>query len=205
MSSTRPYDAVLCDMDGVLRTWDAAAVTEMERRYGVPEGTLYATAFAPELLQAAVTGKVTDDEWRRGVAAALLPGYGIDVATDLVADWSEPRGRVDEDVLALLTRARRAGLRVGVASNGSTRLESDLDALGLTDQVDVVVNSARLGVAKPDPVYYFAAAKLIDTEVERCLFVDDSPIHVDVARAVGMSAHLYQGVAGLRDVLAPVL
>lgn len=201
----RPFDALLLDLDGVLRVWDPAVTAELERRYEVPEGTLNRTAFEPDLLHRAVVGELSDDEWRRSVAAALLPTYGIEVAADLVADWSEPRGSVDEDVRALVTRVRAAGVTVALTSNATTRLESDLDALDLTDVLDVVVSSARLRVAKPEPAFYFAAAQLAGVEVDRCLFVDDRAINVDVARAVGMQAHVYVDLADLEKTLAPVL
>lgn len=197
----RGVDAVLCDLDGVLRVWDPEVTAGVERRYGVPEGTLAATAFAPELLQPALTGAVSDDEWRRNIAVALLPDHGIDVVADLVADWSESFGAVDRDVRALLRESRAAGLRVAIATNATTRLEADLAALGLTDDVDAVVSSARLGVAKPEPTFYFAAAKLVDAEVERCLLVDATKVNVDVANAVGMHGYQYTDAAGLRAEL----
>lgn len=202
--SERPehgIEAVLCDLDGVLRVWDDEATAELERRYGVPEGTLLATAFKAELLQPALTGEVSDDEYRRDIAVALLPEYGIDVVADLVADWSQSFGSVDRDVRALLAEVRAAGVRVAIVSNATTRLEADLAALGLTDEVDAVVNSARLGVAKPEPTFYFAAAKLAEAEVERCLFVDDTKVNVDVANAVGMHGFAYTDAAGLRAEL----
>ncbi|MBO0829720.1 MAG: HAD-IA family hydrolase [Streptosporangiales bacterium] len=191
-------EAVLCDLDGVLRVWDPHVTAEVERRYGVPEGTLAATAFAPELLQPALTGAVSDDEWRRTIAIALLPEHGIDVVADLVADWSESFGAVDRDVRTLLGEVRAAGVRVTIATNATTRLEADLAALGLTEEVDAVVSSARLGVAKPDPTFYFAAAKLADTEVDRCLLVDGTKVNVDVANAVGMHGYQYSEAPGLR-------
>lgn len=43
----------------------------VDRRYGLPEGTLAGTAFHPDHLLPAITGRVTDEEWRAGVAAAL--------------------------------------------------------------------------------------------------------------------------------------
>jgi putative hydrolase of the HAD superfamily len=197
----RGIDAVLCDLDGVLRIWDPEVMARAERRYGVPEGTLAATAFAPELLQPAITGKVSDDEWRRNIAVALLPDHGIDVVADLVADWSQSFGSVDPDVRALLAEVRASGARVAIVSNATTRLEADLAALGLADDVDAVVNSARLGVAKPEPTFYFAAAKMVDAEAERCVLVDDIQVNVDVAKAVGMHGFHYTDAATLRAEL----
>ncbi|MQA17841.1 MAG: HAD-IA family hydrolase, partial [Pseudonocardiaceae bacterium] len=135
------------------------------------------------------------------IAARLLPAYGIEVAADLVTDWSELVGTVDAEVRALLAEVRAGGVRVALVSNATTRLEDDLAVLGVAGEVDVVVSSARLGVAKPEPAFYFAAAQLAEVEAHRCLFVDDAAVHVEVAQAVGMQGHLFQGAAGLRAAL----
>lgn len=191
------FDAVLCDLDGVLRRWPDTA--DLERAHGVPPGTLAATAFAEHRLTPAITGRCTDEDWRAAVAADL--GAHTATAADLVAAWSAGTGAVDEDVAALLAQARAHG-PVVVVTNATTRLESDVDALGLTRHVDAIVGSARLGVAKPDPGIYLAAAVEAGVPPERCLFVDDSATNVAAARALGMTGHHFTGVPGLRAVFA---
>jgi putative hydrolase of the HAD superfamily len=41
------YDALLCDVDGVLRHWDREAVAELEREHGLPSGNIAGIAFEP--------------------------------------------------------------------------------------------------------------------------------------------------------------
>ena len=77
-----------------------------------------------------------------------------------------------------------------------------MDRRGLAGHVDAIVNSARLKAAKPDPAIYLAAAELAGVPPERCLFVDDSAANTDAARALGMTAHHFTGVPGLRELLA---
>ncbi|MFE9468250.1 hypothetical protein ACFYNW_32475 [Streptomyces virginiae] len=36
--SDLPFDAVLCDFDGVLRLWDPDGMTALDRELGVPGG-----------------------------------------------------------------------------------------------------------------------------------------------------------------------
>ncbi|MFD6550768.1 hypothetical protein [Streptomyces sp. NPDC058398] len=61
-NSCLPYAAVLCDVDGVLRHWPAD--TEIEHAHGLPAGSLSAAAFAPARIHAAITGEITDEQWR---------------------------------------------------------------------------------------------------------------------------------------------
>ncbi|ONK13067.1 HAD family hydrolase [Streptomyces sp. MP131-18] len=214
------FDAVLCDIDGVLRIWDPAAMTDLDLAYGLPPGALAGAAFRPDLLLPAVTGAVADGEWRAAVAADLAAACGgPERARALVAEWSAVGARVDREVAALLAQVRRR-VPVVLVSNATTRLEADLTALGLATAdaggaggtggaapavCDAVVNSSRIGVAKPDPRVYRLAAERAGAEVTRCLFVDDTEGHVAAAREVGMTGLHYRRVAQLREALHPLV
>lgn len=200
-----PFDAVLCDLDGVLRVWDADETAALEAEYDLLPGTIAAVAFDPARLLPAVLGTIEDEEWRTSVAAAFVPTQGIEAAADLVAKWSASIGRVDNGVLALVDATRRAGVLVFIAANATTRLESDLAALGLDTAVDGIVSSARIRAVKPNSDFYLAAALQAGTPPERCLFVDDTKANIDGAIASGMQAVHYAGIDSLRAALSPIL
>ena len=122
----------------------------------MPRGAFGGAPFEPDLLQHAMTGGLTDDAWRQLVGEALASSHGVDAA-EATAAWAGIGWRVDEEVLAVLGAAREAGCRVAFFSNATDRLEEDLRKCGLSDAVDVVLNSWRLGLAKP-AVDAFAAA-----------------------------------------------
>ncbi|SDH48615.1 putative hydrolase of the HAD superfamily [Actinokineospora alba] len=196
-----PYDAVICDVDGVVRHWPADGMTSLSRAYGLPEDTLATVAFDQALLEPAILGKHTDTQWRNAVAEALTDLCGsTERATALVAEWSALRGRVDPDVHALLTAARRS-VPVVLLSNGTTRLEADLAELGLANGFPLV-NSARLGMAKPKREVYRHAAQVAGAPVNRCLFIDDTLENVVAAESLGMTTHHYRRPADLRHALA---
>ena len=109
----------------------------------------------------------------------------------------------DEEVVALLRRAR-VRVPLVLVSNAALELESDLDSLGLGDLADHVVNSARVGLAKPDPRIYRLAAELAGTPPERCLFVDDGEENVAAAAALGMRAVHFREPADLERALEPL-
>lgn len=200
---TQPCAAVLCDIDGVLRHWPPNH--DLEQAHGLPPGAIAAAAFAPERLGPAVVGAVTDEQWRDAIAADLAGVIGsAERATATVAAWSAVRGTVDPAVVELLTRTREM-VPVALVSNATTRLEADLAWHGLADLADVVVNTARIGVAKPDPRVYRVAAARLGVPVRRCLFVDDSAVNVAAAEEIGMTAVHYNGVDDLRRALAPVI
>ncbi len=193
--------AVLCDIDGVLRWWGSH--DELERSHDLAVGTIAAAAFAPALLRRAITGELTDEQWRSAVAAELAEVCGgAERACAVIAEWSSVSPRVDPEVVDLLTRAR-AVVPVALVSNATTRLEDDLRRQGLDGVADVVVSSARVGVAKPDPHIYHVAADRVGVAPDRCLFVDDAPTNVATARELGMTAVLYREPADLATALFP--
>jgi putative hydrolase of the HAD superfamily len=145
--TARPYDAVLCDIDGVLRHWPPADA--------------------------------------------------------LVTAWCDLMPRVDREVLSLLARAREV-VTVVLVSNATTRLEWDLARQELHDVADIVLNSARIGIAKPDPRVYLIAAERAGTPLQRCLFIDDTAANVIAAREVGMTALHYEQIEDLRNFLVPL-
>jgi glucose-1-phosphatase len=138
---------VVFDLDGVVRHWDAELNASIEQRHGLAPNSILDTAFAPDLGVAAVTGALDYDTWAARVAERL----GSPAA---VAEWGEFRGHVDPDAVALVEAVRTGGCRVGLLSNATTRLEEDLAHLGLDGAFDLVFNTARLGICKPDPEVY---------------------------------------------------
>ena len=200
----RPCDALLCDLDGVLRHWDRTRWPDLEQEFGLQAGALHA-AFAPDQMGAVLTGLMTDEEWRAVIATTLAPQCGSAArSAELVERWSQDVGQIDDEVLELLVRAQLT-IPVVLVTNATTRLERDLQQLGVADLVPRVVNSARIGSAKPDPAIYRAAAGLAEVPANRCLFVDDTAGHVRGAEAVGMVGLVYRDVAGLREALGPVV
>ncbi|PHP52016.1 HAD family hydrolase [Actinomyces ruminis] len=64
-----------------------------------------------------------------------------------------------------------------------------------------VVVSGQEHLVKPDPAIYRVLLDRYRLDAARTLFVDDSPVNVEAARAVGMQAHHFTGAARLRAVL----
>jgi putative hydrolase of the HAD superfamily len=189
--------AVLIDLDGVVRRWTP---WEPDPSLGVTSEMLNAVAFDPDVLRSVVTGGVTDDAWREEVAVRLERDHGP-AGRRAMEDWSAPIGEVDGEVLAIV-RALRAVVPVALVSNATSRLESDLEALGLLDEFDLVVNSSRVGIAKPDEGIFRHAAEALDVDLDECVFVDDTIGHIDGARALALRTIHFTGAAELRAALA---
>ena len=93
-----------------------------------------------------------------------------------------------------LARLRQAGLKLAVVSNSDGRVEQALAAAGIRHYFDVVIDSALIGVEKPDPRIFHAALEALGVAPEEALYVGDlSDIDVLGARAAGLDAVLLAG------------
>lgn len=173
----QPPRALLIDLDGVLRHFAAPPPPE---------------AFTWDLLRLALTGEITHDEWVTATAAAI-PADGDAV----VAQWQADRGTVDPEVLSFVASVRAAGIPVGLATNGTDRLQADLEHLGLADAFDVIVNSAEIGIHKPAPEFFARACAAIGTAPGWTMFVDDDDRALRAARAAKLLAYRWTGPEGL--------
>lgn len=191
---------MLTDFDGVVRHWPAEVTASIEDRHGLHRGSLARTAFDPSILDDAITGRMTDAEWRSEVARRLVAETDAATARSAVAAWSTGRGVVDQAALRVLQAARSVAA-LGLVTNATTRLDDDLARLGMSDSFDFVVNSSAVGCAKPSRCFYEHAARRCGCESEAVLFVDDRPENVDAAIDFGFHGHLYRDPETLERLL----
>lgn len=111
---------------------------------------------------------------------------------------------VDPRTPEALARLRDAGVRLGVVSNGDGRASAALEAAGLRDWFEVVVDSGTVGVEKPDPRIFHIALGQMGLAPDGVDYVGDL-YEVDVlgARAAGLRPVLLDpdGLHAERDVV----
>lgn len=192
--------AVLCDLDGVIRDWTDQDDAGIERQFGLPPGELKGIAFDPELLRSAITGEISDQEWREQIGDRLRERHpGVD-AGGAVAAWSEPAGTIDEETLDLVQQVRKRA-PVTLVTNATSRLDHDLARLGVSDAFDHIVNSSVVGAAKPDRAIFDHALALVGANAGETLYIDDTERYHGPAAGFGLICHHFRGTEGLREAL----
>jgi putative hydrolase of the HAD superfamily len=185
-------EAIFFDFGGVIGQLNREMVKQLESDYGLPRSGLFKALYGPPEWRAAEIGKGSQKKWLEAAARALekmaaRPTPGIqEIASQI---W----GGHDEDVVRLVQELR-GRYRVGLLSNSTKRLEKQLlDRDGIRTMFDVVINSARVGVAKPDARIYHKAAEMIGAEPAACVHIDDLEDNVRGARDAGFAAIHHQG------------
>jgi putative hydrolase of the HAD superfamily len=172
-------------------------MTELERSLDLPTGQLHFLMYEGELWPALSVGEIEEGDYWRELARALNrdPAW----VQDLLKNVWVPQA-VDEEVVAI---ARTLRQRVGVAlfSNATLRLEENLRALGLEGLFDPVINSARVGLRKPDPRAFDYALRLLGMPAHSVLFIDDKTRNTDVAEEMGIPSICFHTGQHLRDRL----
>ena len=107
-------------------------------------------------------------------------------------------------MLAWQLELKQRGLLTAILSNiGDAVLASVEREFDWLRRFDVLVWSYQLGVAKPDPAIYRHTLKELGTRPEETLFLDDKPVNIEAARALGIQAIEFSTVARLcADLIA---
>lgn len=195
-------DAVVFDLDGVIRHWNDDELDAHGALHGLPPRAILDVGFSEELGHAVVTGRLTYREWMDRVRADVLRTWGPTAAPALDR-WETNVGVVDDEMVGLL-RIVRSQVPVALLSNGTTRLRRDLHVLNLTDEFDVIFNTAEIGIAKPDEAVFRHVVADLGTTARRTAFVDDLAANVEGAAAVGMQAHRFTGREHLTGFLQAI-
>jgi putative hydrolase of the HAD superfamily len=123
------------------------------------------------------------------------------------------RGDVRPEMVAMLDRVKAAGYRTACLTNnvigGDGRdLGGDARAAqinAIMDRFDVIVESSKVGVRKPEPRFYAIACELLDVRPDECVFLDDLGINLKPAAVMGMTTikvtSAAQAIADLNFIL----
>jgi HAD superfamily hydrolase (TIGR01509 family) len=154
--------------------------------------------------------KSTDSERMPRFLGTLLAGLGVpeggrrDAVRGIVAEhlranlWS----RGAEDAAETLAALRDRGYRLAVVSNADGRVRALLEEAGLSSHFEFVVDSAEVGVEKPDARIFHAATTRLDLPASACAYVGDI-YEIDIlgARGAGLEAILIGNCEAPADVL----
>ncbi len=90
---------------------------------------------------------------------------------------------------ALMRDAKAAGIPVGALTNDLTSFHDDewLGRMSILREFEVLVDGRTEGVYKPDPAMYRIILERMDIPAEGTVFLDDQPVNLAGAEAVGMT------------------
>ena len=186
-------EAVIWDFGGVLTTSPFEAFARFERERGLPADIIRRTNAANHL----------ENAWAKFERAEV----DIETFDRLFAEESAALGGAEvrgKDVLPLLSGDLRPAMvealkRIGASfktgcitnnlpanaigsASGRSLYVADVMAL-----FDHIIESAKIGLRKPDPRIYAMMVEALDVEPEACVYLDDLGVNLKPAREMGMT------------------
>jgi putative hydrolase of the HAD superfamily len=181
-------EAVVFDIGGVVMESPLHAIARYERDHGLAADAINRAVVASGELGA--WARLERGELTLAAFGALFEadcracGIAVDAARLMayVATAQVPRPRM----LAAIRRLRGAGLRVGALTNNWVA-DGPRAAEALRGHFDVFVESAVVGLRKPDPRIYELVCRQLGVPPARAAFLDDIGGNLKPARALGMT------------------
>ena len=137
------------------------------------------------------------------IVDAFAPSAPRAARDAVIAEWYALWTRPPSDAHATLATLSRRGLRLGVVSNSNGTVRALLDAAGLGASLECVIDSAVVGVEKPDPRIFAMAAERLALPPSACVYVGDfHSLDVLGARGAGMHAVLMDPIGAWAGVAA---
>jgi putative hydrolase of the HAD superfamily len=194
-TASREFDAVIFDLGGVM--------TEplFHHRTDVPPEFFSVIAFflgefrdhyhlttGVHDLHLLEMGKISDDEFFDRMIARYIKAGNEPVDPRDAQKFVFGQGMVACGAMVDAVRQiRDAGYRTAMLTNISREGEAIFTKLFPVDELfDVIVDSSKVGMRKPDPEIYLLTCRRLGVAPERCLFIDDLLCNVEAAQALGM-------------------
>ncbi|XP_025054611.1 acyl-CoA dehydrogenase family member 10 isoform X5 [Alligator sinensis] len=190
--AARACRAVVFDMGGVLLPSPYACARDWEVRNGVPPGTVrraVACGRHDRPWMKYMRGELTADEFVRAFARQCFDITNSPVPVD--SFLSDLTSKEMSQQLPAMTEAirciRAEGLKTAVLSN-NFYLHSGASFLPLDrKQFDVIVESCREGICKPDPRIYTLCLERLGVQPNESIFLDDIGQNLKAAAQLGMN------------------
>jgi putative hydrolase of the HAD superfamily len=180
--------AVLFDLGGVVFTSPFDSFSRYEREHGLPDG----------FIRGLNTTNPDDNAWARLERAdvsleefcALFEAEARAAGGELVGRevLELLAGEVRPEMVEAIRRCRRHLKTAAITNNWVTEDDGGRRLGDVTDELfDVVLESSKIGLRKPDPRIYELACEELDVEPPEAVFLDDIGANLKPARAMGMT------------------
>ena len=192
-------EAVIFDFGGVITASPFEAFARFERERGLPADIIRRTNAENHF----------ENAWARFERAELdIDAFDSLFAAESLALGAEVRGR---DVVALLSgeirpemvealRRVKGAFKTGCITNNlpANAIGSAGGALYVAEVMamfDHVIESAKIGLRKPDPRIYAMMTQALAVDPKNCVYLDDLGVNLKPARAMGMTTIKVTGAA----------
>jgi putative hydrolase of the HAD superfamily len=187
--------AIICDFGGVLTSPMIDGFTAFEdtsgvsvEHLGIAMGKIWERDGAHPLFELE-TGRMTETAFLDGLGEQLTAQLGRPIALDGFGESYFRHLHPNEPLIDYMRSLQARGYRMAICTNNVREWEPLWRAKLPVDEIfGVVVDSAFVGVRKPEPEIYGITLERLGVLAPAALFVDDIEVNCDTARKLGMRA-----------------
>ena len=214
MSVHDPITTVISDFGGVLTSPLLRSFAAFQDEAGVPLEALGRAMHAiaqrdgENPLFVLERGEMTEHAFLSDIGDELERLLGRPVEMHTFAERYFTSLSANVDLIEYLRGLRDGGLRMAMLTNNVREWEPRWRAMLPVDEIfELVVDSAFVGLRKPDPAIYELTCSRLGVQPAECLFLDDLEPNVLAARELGMAAVQFvenaQAIGEIESLLAP--
>jgi epoxide hydrolase-like predicted phosphatase len=193
--------AVISDFGGVLTTPLLGSFMALQDEIGIESGRLVqavqriAEREGEHPLFELERGRISEADFLSALSRELEPELGHRPHLHRFSEIYFDALELNEPMIGVMRDAKARGFRMALLTNNIREWESLWRAMLPVDEIfDIVVDSAFVGLRKPEPgIYELTVERLGDgVAPPDCLFVDDVEVNVEAARDLGMRTVHFQ-------------
>src|ERR671910_2142051 len=191
-----PIRAVISDFGGVLTTPLIESFAAVQDETGIHSAALGRAMQRASEREGAhplfelECGRSSEAEFLEQLAADLEPELGHQPDLRRFSEIYFEALQPNEAMIELMRELRDSGYRMALLTNNVREWEPAWRSMLPVDEIfELIVDSAFVGMRKPDPeIYELTLGRIGGVAAPECVFIDDTELNCDAARELGMTA-----------------
>lgn len=186
MIDFKNIDTVIFDMDGVLidsePLWKAAEIKVFET-IGIDFIKVGGEKTVGLRIDEVIDYWYEKYPWENKTKAQVVDEIMLEMVNGIQANGEPMKG-----VFEILEFFKSKGMKIGLASSSyQVLIDTSLEKLGIAHYFDVTLSAQNCAYGKPHPEVYIETAKLLKSEPQNCLVIEDSLNGVIAGKAAKMN------------------
>lgn len=186
MIDFKNIDTVIFDMDGVLidsePLWKAAEIKVFET-IGIDFIKVGGEKTVGLRIDEVIDYWYSKYPWKNKTKAEVVDEIMLEMVNGIKANGKPMKG-----VVEILEFFKSKGMKIGLASSSfQVLIDTSLEKLGIAHFFDITLSAQNCTYGKPHPEVYIEAAKLLKSEPQNCLVIEDSLNGVIAGKAAKMN------------------
>lgn len=190
-----PVKAIIFDFNNTISPANFLESFEQHAsKLSMPPADMVQLYLGNGLLKAVMLGEITEEQFWKHLSS--ITGTPLITLMKVAENIRESR-RLDSEIMRIVFRLKKVRRLALLTDNVGRTFDFWVEKYRLQDCFDVIVNSAKYGLLKGDPMIYSICLHKLECEPEEAVLVDDSPSNIKLAQDLGLKAILFENAKQL--------